>query len=68
MLYLLAIFLPPVAVLLAGRPGSALLNLILCLLFYIPGVIHAMLVIHDAKAEKRNEKLIRVMQEQKKAQ
>lgn len=68
MLYLLAFFLPPVAVLLAGRPGSAFLNFILCLLLYIPGVIHAMLVIHDAKVEKRNEKLIRAMQKQNKAQ
>lgn len=36
MLYLLAILLPPVAVLLVGRPIQALLNFLLCLFFYIP--------------------------------
>lgn len=54
MLYILAIFLPPVAVLLAGRPGSAILNFLLCFLLWIPGVVHAFIVIAETKADKRS--------------
>lgn len=53
MLYLLAIVCPPLAVLLTGRPIQALLNLGLCILIWIPGVIHAILVINESKADKR---------------
>ncbi|KWW20539.1 MULTISPECIES: YqaE/Pmp3 family membrane protein [Peribacillus] len=53
MLYIIAILFPPLAVLLAGKPISALINLILTLFFYIPGLIHALFVVHDKKADKR---------------
>ncbi|MGO9480288.1 MAG: YqaE/Pmp3 family membrane protein, partial [Candidatus Kryptoniota bacterium] len=43
MLYLLAFILPPVAVLLSGKPIQALLNFFLCFLLWIPAVIHALL-------------------------
>lgn len=56
MLYLLAILLPPVAVLLTGRPIQALINVGLCLLLWIPGVIHAWSVVNEHKANKRAEK------------
>lgn len=56
MLYLLCLLMPPLAVILVGRPGSALLNLILTLFFWVPGVIHAILVVNDAKAEARAKK------------
>lgn len=56
MMYLLAIVLPPVAILLSGKPGSALLNCLLCLLGWIPGVIHAILVVNEKKADKRSMK------------
>lgn len=56
MLYLLAIICPPVAVLLAGKPIQALLNFGLTLLIWIPGVIHAILVVNEKKADKRMEK------------
>jgi len=57
MLYFLAIILPPVAVLMAGgRPFQALLNCGLTLLGWIPGVIHAFLVIGEHKADKRAER------------
>lgn len=49
MLYLLAILCPPLAVLFAGKPGQAFINLILTLCVYVPGLIHAILVINDAK-------------------
>lgn len=61
MIYLLCILFPPAAVLLAGRPGSAVLNLLLTLCLWVPGVIHAILVVNDAKSDKRNEKLIKAM-------
>lgn len=45
-LILLAIFLPPVAVAMkAGLGKSFVINLILTLLFVVPGVIHALLVV-----------------------
>ncbi|MED4696214.1 YqaE/Pmp3 family membrane protein [Peribacillus frigoritolerans] len=53
MLYLIAILFPPLAVLLAGKPIQAVLNLVLTLFFYVPGLIHAILVVHDKKADKR---------------
>lgn len=57
MLYLLAIVLPPAAVLLTGRPIQALLNCRLTLLFWIPGIIHAILVVNEHKANKRMDRL-----------
>ncbi|AQU79767.1 YqaE/Pmp3 family membrane protein [Planococcus faecalis] len=52
-MYFLAVFLPPLAVLLAGKPFQALMNLLLCLLGFLPGVIHAILVVKDKKDEER---------------
>ena len=57
MLYLLAILLPPLAVLLCGKPVQAALNLVLTLMLWIPGVIHAMFVVSDHKADKRVARL-----------
>lgn len=57
MLYLVAILLPPVAVLMAGKPGQALLNIVLTLLFYFPGLIHALLVVNNHYADKRTGRL-----------
>ncbi|MGE3108718.1 MAG: YqaE/Pmp3 family membrane protein [Phycisphaerales bacterium] len=46
LLIIIAIFIPPLAVgLKAGIGGSLVINIILTLLFYIPGLIHAILVI-----------------------
>jgi uncharacterized membrane protein YqaE (UPF0057 family) len=56
MLYLLAVILPPVAVLLRGKPFQALLNLVLTLCFWVPGVIHAWIVINGANQDKRMKK------------
>lgn len=55
-MYLLAILLPPVAVLFAGKPIQAVLNFVLCLFFWIPGVIHAILVVNEKKADQRAER------------
>jgi uncharacterized membrane protein YqaE (UPF0057 family) len=45
----LAILLPPIAVLLErGISGSLLLNIVLTLLAWLPGAIHALLVVTRA--------------------
>lgn len=64
MKYVLAIFLPPVAVLMCGKPGAALLNLLLCLLLWVPGVIHAFIVIAETNADKRTDKIVKELQRQ----
>ena len=56
MLYLLAILIPPVAVLLTGRPVQALLNVFLTLALWFPGVLHAILVVNEHKANQRARK------------
>jgi uncharacterized membrane protein YqaE (UPF0057 family) len=61
MLYLLAILCPPLAVLLIGKPIQAVLNLFLCLLLYVPGLIHALLVVGESKSNARTKELVRAM-------
>ena len=61
MLYILAIFLPPLAVLLVGKPLQAIINFFLCFLVWIPAVIHAILVVRDYKADKRMERQVKLM-------
>ena len=59
MLYLFAILCPPLAVLFCGKPIQALLNFILCICLWIPGVIHACLVVSTHKAEQRTDRMIK---------
>jgi uncharacterized membrane protein YqaE (UPF0057 family) len=61
MRYLFAILLPPIAVLSCGKPVQCLLNLVLCLLLWVPGMIHAILVVHEFHAERRSEELVRAL-------
>jgi uncharacterized membrane protein YqaE (UPF0057 family) len=61
MLYLLCIIFPPLAVLLAGKPIQALINLVLCLFFWIPGCVHAFMVVVERKADKRAEKTAKMI-------
>ena len=49
---LLAILFPPLACLVVGRPKRALVNIPLTLLFWIPGVIHAIRTVRAAQTEK----------------
>jgi len=45
-LVILAIILPPLAVFLkAGAGKDLIINLVLCLFFYLPGILHALWVI-----------------------
>ena len=61
MLYFFAVVCPPLAVLLAGKPVQCLLNCVLTLLLWVPGMIHALMVVADSKANKRNSDLIKAM-------
>ena len=46
LLIIIAILLPPLAVFLKSGAGKDLLiNIILCILFWIPGVLHALWVV-----------------------
>ena len=62
MLYFFAVVLPPVAVLLCGKPLQALLNLLLPLCLWVPGILHALFVVNSHLADKRTDKLIKAME------
>ncbi|MFJ7933711.1 YqaE/Pmp3 family membrane protein [Sporosarcina sp. NPDC096371] len=64
MRYLLCL-LPPLAILSCKKPGQFIINCILSLCFYIPGIIHAVLVVNQYNADKRNDKLIKAIQQQR---
>ena len=64
MRYLLAIILPPLAVLLCGKPFQAILNLVLSLCFWIPGVVHALFVVNSHLADMRAEKMIAAVKQE----
>ena len=61
MRYFFAIVLPPLAVLLCGKPIQFILNIFLTLLGWIPGVIHAILVVNSHLADKRTNKVVRAI-------
>ena len=58
MKYFLAIILPPLAILLCGKPGQFILNVILTFIGWVPGVIHALIVVSSSEADRRNKMLI----------
>lgn len=66
MLYLLAILLPPLAVLMCGKPFQAILNLIamVTLIGWIPAIIHAMLVVSSHHADQRNQRVVSELRRQ----
>jgi uncharacterized membrane protein YqaE (UPF0057 family) len=61
MLYVIAFFVPPLAVFLTGRFWAFFLNILLTLFFVLPGIIHAFSVIGDYKRSKADARLIRRM-------
>lgn len=74
MLYVIAIFIPPLALLFAGKLVHAFLNLIfyvaglalllaagLGLILLIPCVIHAFAVIGGKNADKRADRIVRAI-------
>lgn len=58
MLYLLAVFLPPIAVLAAGKPVQAILNFIFLFCGVIPALIHALFIAHNHYAGIRQRELL----------
>ena len=74
MIYLLAFFCSPLALLLSGKPISALFNLILYILsivlwvtiifhhvaflLWVIGVLHAVLAINNSREERRARRII----------
>ena len=64
MLYFLAILLPPIAVLLCGKPLQALLNIVLTFLGWIPGVVHALFVVNGHLADQRTKEVVKAIREQ----
>jgi uncharacterized membrane protein YqaE (UPF0057 family) len=58
MRYVLAIILPPIAVLSTGRIGQALINVILTLLGWVPGVVHAALITNDYYNDRRINRML----------
>ena len=61
MRYFLCIILPPVGVLTTGRIGAFILNVLLTLCFWIPGVIHAILVTGNYYETKRHKQLLKAI-------
>jgi len=45
-------------VFLCAKPFQALLNILLTLLFWVPGVIHALFVVHNHIADKRTDRIV----------
>jgi uncharacterized membrane protein YqaE (UPF0057 family) len=62
-MYLLAILLPPVAVLLCGKPIQALINLVLTLFFWVPGAVHAIMVVYNRDEDRRVARIERAIRE-----
>lgn len=65
MRYLLAILLPPIAVATVAGPVTFLLNCFLTLLVWIPGSVHAVLVVNRFYAERRHRELVNAIGRQK---
>lgn len=53
MRWLVAIVVPPLAVLMCGKPMLAVLNCFFTLLCWIPGIFHALLIVAECKADER---------------
>jgi len=58
MRYFLCFLCPPLAIFTTGKMGSFVLNIILTIFFWIPGVIHAILVVSKYYDDKRHRQLM----------
>ena len=54
-------FFPPLATISCGKIGATLLNIILTLMGYIPGVIHAFFVVNRYYADQRHKEMMEVL-------
>ena len=64
MRYFLALVLPPLAVLSTGRFGAFILNCLLCI-FWLPGILHALLVVRSYEQEHQFDRQFKRMTEQR---
>lgn len=62
MRYLIAVLLPPLAVLLCGRPFQALLSIPLTIFFWIPGIVHALFVVNAYYEDRRTDRVVRAIE------
>ena len=63
MRYILCL-LPPLAVIVSTKnPITWIVNIILTLLLYLPGVIHAILIVNKYYADQRTKKLEKAIRE-----
>lgn len=65
MLYLVALILPPLAMLMSGKPFQAVVALILqvTLLGWIPATIWALFVVHNHYADVRTQRIVNATKE-----
>ena len=64
MRYVLAVLLPPIAVLSCGKVFQAIVNVLLLPFVWIPAVVHALFVVHNHHADVRADRLIHAMRRQ----
>ena len=57
MKYFWAVVFPPITLLLCGKWGQVFLNMFLCCLGWMPGIIHAVCVAFNHDAEQRFRRL-----------
>lgn len=53
MMYVLAVIFPPLVPLFKGKFLHFILNCFLCLLGWLPGVVHACVLVHRGNSERR---------------
>lgn len=63
MLYLLALLCPPLAVLSCGRGDRVLLSVVLTLCLWLPGAIHALLVVQRHSTDREGIVMRQEMQQ-----
>ncbi len=56
---------PPLAVAMHGKPISAIFNMLLCLFFWVPGVLHALMINDQAHAKRQTRTLVRAIRGKK---
>jgi uncharacterized membrane protein YqaE (UPF0057 family) len=60
MRYFLCFLCPPIAILTTGKLGAMLLNIILTIFLWVPGIIHAILVVNKYYDDKRHRQFMNV--------
>jgi uncharacterized membrane protein YqaE (UPF0057 family) len=63
MRYLLAVICPPAAVFVSGRRDQLLPSVLLTFAFWLPGVLHALLVVQNGVADQQQNSVADQMQQ-----